>query len=619
MTNNDPSKLVRTDAPSEETLRVEKEALSNQVKRLIRAEGKLYEYQEELDAQLKEYKALYELNRRLNGTFNIGKIFQETVDYVIQQLGFERAVLFRKEEDTGNYAVCSLDGYYDLAEKTLVSELTIDKDDGCLFPLTAAGKEYLICKAGSKQKELEELRARLHMDEYFVYPLRYYALPHAFLAVGNSADNAVYYRRVDDSPGARLSMGNLIGLVSSLIENHITYDEMEKARKQERLAEVKYRGIFENAADGIFQRTPDGKYLDANPAMARMLGYASVKELMTEVTDIDRQLYADPKCHADLMDLLATHGAVEGFEARFYRKDRSVIWVSFSMRTVRDGAGQVLFYEGMVDEITERKRSEEALRESERKFRELSEALEQRVKESVDELRRKDKILIVQGRQAVMGEMLNNIAHQWRQPLNMLALLAQELQMTKKRGDLSEEFIDANIGGTLEIISRMSKTIDDFRYFFRQDKEKVEFRVLETLEKTLSILEGSFQIHGIRTEVVQTGEPVIIGYPTEFVQVLLNILINARDALIARHADMPRVSIKVLSQGGKTVVIIADNAGGIPDEIMDKIFEPYFSTKGPEQGTGIGLFMSKIIIEKNMNGLLTVRNVGNGAEFRIEV
>ena len=598
---------------------MEKEALSHQIKRLIRAEGKLYEYQQELDAQLKEYKELYGLSRRLNGTFNLGKIFQETVDYVIQQLGFERAVLFRKDEETGDYAVCSLDGYYDPAEKSLVSELTIEKGDQCLLPMTVAGEEYLICKAGSKQQDLVALGAGLHMNEYFVYPLRYYALPHALLAVGNSADNAAFYRRVDDSPGVLLSMGNLVGLVSSLIENRITFDKMEQARQQERLAEAKYRSIFENAAEGIYRRTPEGKYLDANPALARMLGYASPRELMAEVTDIGRQLYVNPKCYADLMEMLERQGAVEGVEAQFYRRDRRVIWASLSMRTVRDGAGQVLFYEGMADEITERKRAEEALRESEQKFRQLSEALEQRVKESIDELRRKDKILVNQGRQAIMGEMLNNIAHQWRQPLNMLALLVQDLQMTKKMQGLSEEYLETNVRKSLEVINHMSKTIDDFRYFFRQDKEKVSFRVLESIEKTLSILEGSFQVHGIRTEVIPTGDPIINGYPTEFVQVLLNVLINARDVLIEREAEMPLISIKVFSEGGKTVVIIADNAGGIPAGIMDQIFEPYFTTKGPEQGTGIGLFMSKTIIEKNMNGLLTVRNVGGGAEFRIEV
>ena len=603
--------------PNLEILQREKEALAQQVKRLIRAEGKLYEYQQELDAQLKEYKGLYELNRKLNGIFNIQKIFEATVAYVIEQLEFERAVFFRKTEKE-SYCVCALDGYYDPFEKDQVSKLVIEQDSPCLSPLVA-GREYLICTGALQEPGVAGCRIKLRMNEFFVYPLGFHSLPHALLIVGNSMENAAFYRRVDDTPGSLLSMGNLVGLVSSLIDNHIFFERMVQAREQEKLAEARYRDIFENAAEGIYQRTPDGKYIDANPALAQMFGYASPRELMTEVTDIGRQLYVDQRYYAELMRSLEKDGRVEGFETPMYRKDRSVIWVSLSMRTVRDSDGQVLFYEGMSEEITKRKMAEEALRESEQKYRQLSEALEQRVKETVDELRQKDRILILQGRQAVMGEMLSNIAHQWRQPLNLLALLVQDLQMTQKSGDLNDEFIDANIKRTLEIIRQMSRTIDDFRYFFKSDQEMLEFRVLEPMEKALSLLEGSFEANGIRIEVIPTGDPVIHGYLGEFVQVLLNILMNARDALIAGQVQDPLVSIKLFREEGKTVVSIADNAGGIPEEIKEKIFEPYFTTKGPEQGTGIGLFMCKTIIEKSMNGVLTVRNTEDGAEFRIEL
>ena len=600
-----------------EALQREKLALAQQVKRLIRAEGKLYDYQQELDAQLKEYKGLYELNRRLNRTFNMQYIFEETVAYVIEFLEFERAIFFCRSE-SGSYCVCALDGYYEAAEKSAVAQLTIGQDDPLLSPFTA-GREYLICTADSQEQVLAGYRTKLQLNEFFVYPLGFHSLPHALLIAGNSADNAGFYRRVDAAPGPLLSMGNLVGLVSSLIDNHIFFERMTQAREQERLAEAKYRGIFENAAEGIFQRTPEGRYLEANPSLAHMLGYASPQELMAEVTDIGQQLYVDPRYHAELLRVLEADGKVEGFETPMYRKDRSIIWVSISLRVVRDSEGRPLFYEGMSEEITKRKMAEEALRESERKYRQLSEALEQRVKEAVDELRQKDRILIMQGRQAVMGEMLSNIAHQWRQPLNMLALLVQDLQLTRRREGLSEEFIDANVKRTMEIIQQMSKTIDDFRYFFKPDREKAEFRVFEPLEKALSLLEGSLKLNGIRTEIVQTGDPVINGYLGEFVQVLLNILINARDALTSRQVPDPLIRIRLFSAGGKTVVSIADNAGGIPEEIREKIFEPYFTTKGPEQGTGIGLYMCKTIIEKSMNGTLSVTNTADGAEFRVEV
>src|SRR5690242_18299116 len=159
------------------TLRRENEPLSQQVKRLIRAEGKLYQYQEELDAQLKEYKDLYELNRKLNRTFNIEEIFAYTLSYVVQNLEYERAVLFQLREETGKYHVSAIEGYYDEQEKSGVAQLTMEPEAPFLSPLMA-GREYLICRAGSEEPELAEYRATLRMNEYFVYPLGTHSRPH---------------------------------------------------------------------------------------------------------------------------------------------------------------------------------------------------------------------------------------------------------------------------------------------------------------------------------------------------------------------------------------------------------------------------------------------------------
>ena len=261
----------------------------------------------------------------------------------------------------------------------------------------------------------------------------------------------------------------------------------------------------------------------------------------------------------------------------------------------------------------------DALRRSEENYRQLNETLEERIKKAVDELREKDRILMIQGHQAVMGELISNIAHHWRQPLNMLGLLAQELSITYKRGDFTKELFEGNVAKIMEIIRQMSQTIEDFRNFSRPDGEKVDFKVLQVIAKTLCLLEGSFKAQGIRMELEQEGDPVINGHPNEYSQVLLNILLNARDAFLARKVASPSIVIRVFYENGRPVVTVTDNAGGIAPEIIDKIFEPYFTTKGPEQGTGIGLFMSKTIIEKNMNGVLSARNTGSGAQFRIEV
>jgi len=259
-------------------------------------------------------------------------------------------------------------------------------------------------------------------------------------------------------------------------------------------------------------------------------------------------------------------------------------------------------------DITEHQVAERALRE------ETIERLR-----AVEALRVKEQMLIQQSRLAAMGEMIGNIAHQWRQPLNNLGLIVQQLPLFYKFGELTQESLDESVMQSMNIILHMSKTIDDFRNYFRPDKEKVEFKVRETIDTTLSLIKDTFKNHHISIEVVAKNDPIIHGYRNEFAQVLLNILNNARDILTERATDNPKVMITASSEGGRAVVTITDNAGGIPEEIMGKIFDPYFTTKGPQEGTGVGLFMSKTIIEKNMGGKLTGRNIANGAEFRIEV
>jgi PAS domain S-box-containing protein len=254
--------------------------------------------------------------------------------------------------------------------------------------------------------------------------------------------------------------------------------------------------------------------------------------------------------------------------------------------------------------------------------REAERALQEETAErlrAMEALREKEQMLIQQSRQAAMGEMIGNIAHQWRQPLNSLGLIIQHLLMFYDLGDLTRDYLEKSISQSMEIIHHMSRTIDDFRNYFRPDKEKTTFKVGEAIANTLTLIEDSFKSQYIEIEVVAKDDPAIYGYRNEFAQALLNILNNARDVLMERRTVSPKVTIIVSSEGERTVVTVKDNAGGIPEEIMEKIFDPYFSTKELQQGTGVGLFMSKTIIEKNMGGRLTARNAGDGAQFRIEI
>jgi len=238
---------------------------------------------------------------------------------------------------------------------------------------------------------------------------------------------------------------------------------------------------------------------------------------------------------------------------------------------------------------------------------------------ATEELRKKEQLLIQQSRMAAMGEMLGNIAHQWRQPLNVLGVKIQELGLSFKYGELSKELVDANIAKAMEILQHMSQTITVFQDFTTPDKGKCRFKVEQVIEITVQIIHESLKNDGITLNVNSTGDSQINGYPNEYSQVLMNLILNAKDALLEQKTADPCISVVSWSENNRSVVTISDNGGGIKEEITDKIFDPYFTTKELGKGTGIGLFLSKTIIEKNMGGLLTMRNIARGAEFRIEV
>lgn len=288
------------------------------------------------------------------------------------------------------------------------------------------------------------------------------------------------------------------------------------------------------------------------------------------------------------------------------------------------------------NEITERTKAEEALHEKAVQLEEeigerqkaqeeleiLNSSLEQRIGDTVNELRQKDDLLIQQNRMAAMGELLNNIAHQWRQPLNNIAVYIQTMQYLNRAGELTSDEMDRDIKAVMDILQYMSQTIDDFRGFFVRDRSNVsEFALGPTVAKALTIVTPALTATNIRTELLKDDREVIrvTGYPNEFAQVLINILYNARDILVEREIADPQIEIMVSREQGRAIVTVRDNGGGIAEEVLPHIFDPYFTTKGPTKGTGIGLYMSKTIIEKNMGGTLTARNTPDGAELRIEL
>jgi signal transduction histidine kinase len=237
----------------------------------------------------------------------------------------------------------------------------------------------------------------------------------------------------------------------------------------------------------------------------------------------------------------------------------------------------------------------------------------------ITELRQKDFLLIMQNRLAAMGEMIDNIAHQWRMPLNSLGLMIQQLGQLHAHDELSKEFFREGVAKSMELINHMSRTIDDFRNFFKPDKEKVKFRVYDVISHAVNLLDETCHKQKVSISVNTLEESYIHGYPNEFLQVVLNLLNNAIEAATEKKIPTPKIIVTIGLDAGRAVITVADNAEGIPEDIMGQLFDPYVTTKEQENGTGIGLYMSKTIVEKSMGGSLTVRNLREGAEFRIEI
>lgn len=422
--------------------------------------------------------------------------------------------------------------------------------------------------------------------------------------------------------------------------------ESRQLKEAIKKSELLFSLLYENMMDALVSVDMSGKILQFNNVFRTMLGYEAEELLSKSFLDITPDKWHSME-HKIIEEQIIPNGYSDVYEKEYRRKDGTVFPIELRTHLIRDDQGNPYAMWAVIRDITERKRAEDALQN-------LNDELEKRVAERTEELgkigmeletqntelqktyhelelettalhramedlREKEEMVIQQSRMAAMGEMLGNIAHQWRQPFNVLGFMVQDLGLSYECGEFSKELLDANIGKVMEILLQLSQTIDDFSNFTSTGKEKSLFRVNQVIADTISLIEESFKNQRITIDVSTSNDPQINGYPHEYAQVLLNILMNARDAFLESGMDNARIAMRSWEENGRSEVTITDNAGGIKAEILGKIFEPYFTTKDLGKGTGVSLFMSKTIIEKNMGGCLSVSNIGDGAELRIEV
>ena len=266
---------------------------------------------------------------------------------------------------------------------------------------------------------------------------------------------------------------------------------------------------------------------------------------------------------------------------------------------------------------------------NEDKLNKINLNLEDTVQIEVQKSRQKDAQLLSQARFASLGEMIGNIAHQWRQPLSAISSISSGNVLQSQMGILSNEDNEKSYNKIIEHCQFLSQTIEDFRNYMKESTdEKEEFDIANTIHSILNIIEIAYKDNDIVLNKIFTNDPLMsFGSSSQLSQVILNILNNAKDILVEKNIKTKIVKIKTQRIDGKNIIKIYDNGGGIPDEIMEKIFDPYFTTKHQSQGTGIGLYMSKDIIQNKFNGMLSVKNVNwkykdetfSGACFILEV
>ena len=359
----------------------------------------------------------------------------------------------------------------------------------------------------------------------------------------------------------------------------LAIDITQKKEKEEKLKQAYV--VFQNAHDGIIITDKDGNILNVNQSFTNSSGY-TLNEVINKNPKILNSGIHEKNFYKTMWSAILLEGFWEG-ELINKRKDGSFYNERLSINAVYNDDKEIVNFIGIFSDITKQKEQEKNFKEQE-------------------------KLLHQQSKLAAMGEMIENIAHQWRQPLSIISSAVTGMQIQKELnlpGNIEDEIKSlALINNSAQYLS---KTIDDFRDFLRTDKIKAEISIKATLDKSLDLLSSRLKNRNI--SIIKNVENLsVIGIENELLQVFMNIINNAKDALENKKIEEKLILIDVTKEGDDVVIIIKDNAGGINEEIINRVFEPYFTTKHKSQGTGIGLYMSQEIIRNHMAGAITCYN-----------
>ncbi len=435
----------------------------------------------------------------------------------------------------------------------------------------------------------------------------------------------------------------LIGILFSVLISYLVFLTLKTKKQTLELAEEKITNLTSRlalAADsahiGVWEWQVPENRLIWDKWMFSLYGIPE-EDFTGAYQAWQRGLHPDDKKYADEAIARALNGVCD-FDIEF-----RVVWPSGEVRhikatalVIRDHSGKPARMIGINYDITlikltelqlhqqtdmleleiaQRQQTQEELAVKQLQLEAVNNSLQERIDQAITELRQKDQLMISQSRQAAMGEMIGNIAHQWRQPLNALAMVLGNIQQSHYYHELTADYLDSAVENGNNLIQKMSTTINDFRNFFLPDKESVSFSARHQIDQAIELVKAGLMNQNITVCFETAGDLLLTGLPNEYSQVLLNLLSNSREAIKAHEVAEGRITIHLYERDGHGIVSVRDNGGGIPADVIEKVFEPYFSTKA--MGTGIGLYMSKMIIERSMNGTIEAHNVDGGAEFVI--
>jgi len=338
-----------------------------------------------------------------------------------------------------------------------------------------------------------------------------------------------------------------------------------------------------------------GKIIDVSDAFCEISGYTR-DELIGKNHNLVRHPDMPKRVFRDIWATIQEGGAWKG-KVKNLKKDGSSYWVWANIEPLYNSKGKIDAYMSIRLDITE------------------SELLQEKIKTEEEKHRIAKEMMYQQSRLAQMGEMLSMIAHQWRQPLSAITAASGAINLKAKLKKLDDETAIDLSSKIMEFSQHLSTTIDDFRGFFKTNKTKVETNFKKMVEDVESIVRTSLEHDSIALEIIIHSHKEFLTFESELKQVLLNLVKNAQDALNENKVENPKIIIEVRDK----TISVSDNGGGIKVSILNKIFDPYFSTKKKKDGTGLGLYMSKTIVEDHCGGVLEVFNAKGGAKFVIKI